>query len=105
MLNLVLNKPFKQLLIMSSLFITASCSQANDFITDPNYQSFKQKTMNTYGLTSDQIDNAMSGAKNLPNILSIMTRPGESKPWYDYKAMFLAEGTIQRGVRFKNPIC
>ncbi|WP_343683260.1 lytic murein transglycosylase B [Acinetobacter baylyi] len=102
MLNLVLNKPFKQLLIMSSLFITASCSQANDFITDPNYQSFKQKTMNTYGLTSDQIDNAMSGAKNLPNILSIMTRPGESKPWYDYKAMFLAEGTIQRGVRFKN---
>lgn len=102
MLNLVLNKPFKQLLIMSSLFITASCSQANDFITDPNYQSFKQKTMNTYSLTSDQIDNAMSGAKNLPNILSIMTRPGESKPWYDYKAMFLAEGTIQRGVRFKN---
>lgn len=102
MLNLVLKKPFKQFLIMSSLFLTASCSQANDFITDPNYQSFKQKTMNTYGLTSDQIDNAMSGAKNLPNILSIMTRPGESKPWYDYKAMFLAEGTIQRGVRFKN---
>ena len=30
-----------------------------------------------------------------------MTRPGESKPWYDYRSMFLVEGTIQRGVRFK----
>ncbi len=58
--------------------------------------------MATYGLTAEQVDNAMSGAKNLPNILNIMTRPGESKPWYDYKAMFLSEGTIQRGVRFKN---
>ena len=57
--------------------------------------------MATYGLTAEQVDNAMSGAKNLPNILNIMTRPGESKPWYDYKAMFLSEGTIQRGVRFK----
>jgi len=58
--------------------------------------------MNAYGLSSDQVDAAMSGAKNLPNILNIMTRPGESKPWYDYRSMFLVEGTIQRGVRFKN---
>ncbi len=28
--------------------------------------------------------------------------PGESKPWYDYRSMVLVEGTIQRGVRFKN---
>jgi hypothetical protein len=31
----------------------------------------------------------MSGARNLPNILNIMTRPGESKPWYEYRSMFL----------------
>lgn len=102
MLNMVVKQPFRRFLLLGSFFLTASCSQANDFITDPNYPSFKQKTMATYGLTAEQVDNAMSGAKNLPNILNIMTRPGESKPWYDYKAMFLSEGTIQRGVRFKN---
>jgi membrane-bound lytic murein transglycosylase B len=31
-----------------------------------------------------------------------MNRPGESKPWYQYKTNFMAESTIQRGVRFKN---
>ncbi|KAA8735117.1 lytic murein transglycosylase B [Acinetobacter qingfengensis] len=58
--------------------------------------------MTTYGLTAQQIDSAMSGAKNLPRILDLMDRPGENKPWYEYRKNFLTEGTIQRGVRFKN---
>lgn len=58
--------------------------------------------MQTHGLSSQQVDWAMNGAKNLPNIINIMNRPGESKPWYAYKSMFLTEGTIQKGVRFKN---
>lgn len=74
---------------------------ANDFQTHPQYASFKQSTMQRYGLSEQQIDSAMSGTKNLPNVLSIMNRPGESKPWYSYKTNFLAEGTIARGVRFK----
>lgn len=44
----------------------------------------------------------MSGAQNIDRILSIMARPGESKPWYEYRKNFLVESTIQRGVRFKN---
>lgn len=74
---------------------------ANDFQYHPSYASFKQNTMQTYGLSAQQVDSAMTGAKNLPNIINIMNRPGESKPWYAYKTNFLSEGTIQRGVRFK----
>ena len=85
---------------LSAFSITASF--ANDFITHPNYLSFKAKAMQQHGLTSAQIDNAMSGAQNIDRILSIMAKPGESKPWYEYRENFLVEGTIQRGVRFKN---
>lgn len=102
MFKRILQKPFTQFVFLGSLFTAAFNLQANDFIDDPLYSSFKQKTMTQYGLSAAQIDAAMSGTKRLPNILAIMTRPGESKPWYDYKAMFLSEGTIQRGVRFKN---
>ena len=102
MLKLVLKKPLKQFCLFSGFLAAAVCAEANEFINDPNYAAFKQKTMSKYGLSAEQIDSAMNGARNLPNILTIMTRPGESKPWYDYKAMFLSEGTIQRGVRFKN---
>ena len=97
-----LNNTFRLLALTASLFLSSNWAQANDFYTHPNYIAFKQKAMTTYGLSSEQIDAAMSGARNLPNILTIMTRPGESKPWYDYRSMFLVEGTIQRGANFKN---
>lgn len=87
---------------ITSAFTATSFCQANDFYNDPNYNNFKNKTMQTYGLTAEQVDWAMNGAKNLPNIISIMNRPGESKPWYSYKTNFLSEGTIQRGIKFRN---
>lgn len=88
-------------LFLGALTIT-TFGYANDFLTTPDYNNFKLKTMQTYGLSSEQVDSAMLGAKNLPNIINLMNRPGESKPWYSYKTNFLAEGTIRRGVSFKN---
>ena len=102
MLNTHVYNKIKRLpLLLATLSITSFC-QANDFYTHPSYNSFKQKTMQNYNLTAEQIDWAMNGSKNLPNIINIMNRPGESKPWYEYKTNFMAEGTIQRGIRFKN---
>ncbi len=101
MLDFVFLKKLKQLTFLGTCLATASISQANDFYNHPNYFSFKQKTMQTYGLSSEQIDLAMNGTQNLPNIINIMNRPGESKPWYEYKTNFLSENTIQRGVNFK----
>lgn len=92
----------KQLALTTILTAFIHTAFANDFATHPNYFAFKQKTMQNYGLSSEQIDNAMSGAKQIDRILSLMSSPGESKPWYEYKKNFLVEGTIQRGVRFKN---
>ncbi|OTG65780.1 lytic murein transglycosylase B [Acinetobacter silvestris] len=91
----------RNLTFCAAAFSVSSFSQANDFANDSQYNNFKNKTMQTYGLSSEQIDWAMNGSKNIPNIINIMNRPGESKPWYEYKTNFLSEGTIQRGVRFK----
>ncbi|WP_139852626.1 lytic murein transglycosylase B [Acinetobacter pullicarnis] len=102
MLKLNFLHKLKNVTLCVAAFSFSSFSQANDFAQNPQYDAFKAKTMQTYGLSSQQVDSAMSGAKNLPNIINIMNRPGESKPWYAYKAMFLNEGTIQKGVRFKN---
>lgn len=101
MLNLNFYNKVKRLpLLIGALSITSFC-QANDFASHPDYYSFKHKTMQNYGLSAEQVDWAMSGSKNVPNIINIMNRPGESKPWYEYKTNFMAESTIQRGVRFK----
>ncbi|AMW79323.1 lytic murein transglycosylase B [Acinetobacter sp. TGL-Y2] len=102
MLNTLISHKFRRLSLVLATFTVTSFCQANDFYSHPSYNNFKNKTMQTYGLSAEQVDWAMNGSKNLPNIINIMNRPGESKPWYDYKTNFLAEGTIQRGVRFKN---
>lgn len=94
-------KKFKQLSIALTAFGLSSLSLANDFQYHPSYAAFKQNAMQSYGLSAQQVDSAMNGTRNLPNIINIMNRPGESKPWYSYKTNFLAESTIQRGVRFK----
>lgn len=95
-------KKIQQLLLALGTISAVGLVHANAFNSDPNYLAFKQKTMQQYALSEQQVDWAMQGAKNLPNIISVMNRPGESKPWYQYKTNFLAEGTIARGVRFKN---
>lgn len=92
----------KKLSLMTLLAISLQQAQANDFITHPNYAAFKHNTMQKYGLSAEQIDAAMSGSKQVDRIIRIMSAPGESKPWYEYKKNFLVESTIQRGVRFKN---
>lgn len=102
MFNPQLWKKIRNIGLCSAALSFTSFCQANDFSKHPDYETFKQKTMQTYGLTAMQVDHAMHGSKNLPNIINIMNRPGESKPWYDYKAMFLTEGTIRKGVSFKN---
>ncbi len=102
MLNRNFYKKLSHIAIMAGSISLTSFCQANDFQSHPAYASFKQNAMQTYGLSENQIDWAMQGSKNLPNIISIMNRPGESKPWYQYKTNFLAESTIQRGVRFKS---
>ena len=102
MLTIDFYKKITKVVVCAAAVSLTSFAQANDFYTHPNYQNFKLKTMQTYGLSEQQIDWAMNGAKNLPNIINIMNRPGERKPWYEYKTHFMAESTIQRGVRFKN---
>ncbi|MCS3454967.1 membrane-bound lytic murein transglycosylase B [Aeromonas sp. BIGb0405] len=44
---------------------------------------------------------AAAGAARLnPEILALMQRPWEAKPWYQYRALFVTEQRIQAGVRF-----
>lgn len=88
--------------IMTSILSIGSMSHANDFSSYPAYNDFKYNTMQKYGLSSEQIDQAMSTAQNRPNILKLIEKPGESKPWFQYQSMFLVDSTIQRGARFKN---
>lgn len=92
---------FNTLLCLTLFGSLSSASQANDFITEPNYAAFRDKMQQQYQFTGEQVDAAMSSATRIDRILSIMTKPGESKEWYEYRPQFVTDATISRGVRFK----
>lgn len=87
------------ILVIAGVSSTAAC--ANDFLLDPAYTNFRQKMISQYQFSGEEVDAAMNSTKRIDRILSIMTRPGESKQWYEYRPQFLVESTISRGVRFK----
>ena len=85
-------------LLVSGITTVAS---ANDFMLDPAYTAFQQKMLNEFNFSSEQVDEAMSSATRIDRILTIMTKPAESKQWYEYRPQFLVDSTISRGVQFK----
>ncbi|XID74120.1 lytic murein transglycosylase B [Alkanindiges sp. WGS2144] len=81
--------------------VSSGICSANDFLFDPGYPAFQQKMMSQYQFSAAQVDEAMSAAKRIDRILTIMTKPAESKQWYEYRPQFIVDSTINRGVRFK----
>jgi membrane-bound lytic murein transglycosylase B len=88
--------------IATSMISTCSLAYAGDFETDPAYPAFRDEMVNQYQFTPTEIDDIMINAHLKPNILAIMSRPGESKEWYDYQPQFVTQTTINKGIEFQN---
>jgi len=51
-------------------------------------------------LTEARINAILDGAQKQPGIIAAMTRPAETKPWRDYRPIFLTEARIAQGAAF-----
>lgn len=91
-------------LLATSVFLFSaanmSAAHANYFTNHQDYQLFKHKLVSTGKITSWQIDSIMEQAVFKDNIISIMDRPGESKPWYQYRTSMVTDSKIARGKKF-----
>ncbi|MER2602102.1 MAG: lytic murein transglycosylase, partial [Candidatus Competibacter phosphatis] len=63
-------------------------------------QAFIQEMANQHRFDVDYLLTVFSQAKDKPSIISAMSRPGEAKPWYAYRDIFVNSNRIQGGVRF-----
>ena len=63
-------------------------------------QAFIQEMANRHRFDVDYLLVVFSQAKIKPSIISAMSRPGEAKPWYAYRDIFVNSNRIQGGVRF-----
>ncbi len=52
------------------------------------------------GVSVNELQQAMAQAQKQQAIIDTMTRPYESKPWYQYRKLFITTSRIQSGVAF-----
>ena len=61
---------------------------------------FVAETAKAYGLDPKEIEAGLAQAVYKQSIINAITRPAESKPWKDYRPIFLTEARIRGGRQF-----
>ena len=61
-------------------------------------QSFIREMAERHGFAPGDLGQVFAGVEARPSIIDLMTRPAEkSKPWHEYRALFLTDKRIARG--------
>jgi membrane-bound lytic murein transglycosylase B len=61
-------------------------------------QSFIREMADRHGFAAEDLGQVFARVETRPSIIDLMTRPAEkSKPWHEYRALFLADKRIARG--------
>jgi len=71
-----------------------------DLAQKPAVQQFIAQMVKEHGFSRPKLEKLFSEAVERPEIVRAISRPAESKPWYQYRPIFLTESRIRQGVEF-----
>lgn len=72
------------------------------FALRPDVQQFINRLVQKDGLKREWLVKILGAAHSNPSVISSMTKPYESKPWYQYKPLFVNDDRVNAGVDFWN---
>jgi membrane-bound lytic murein transglycosylase B len=61
---------------------------------------FVDQMVARHGFTRDGLDQAFGSARSLPEIVELMNRASDPKPWEDYRSIFVTTEKVAGGTRF-----
>ena len=94
--------------IVLLLGITSACSSISatqeqaDFATHPEVKVFIDEMVERHGMDRRELSELFIEAQLREDILRAISRPAESKPWHEYRPIFLTRSRIDGGVAFWN---
>ncbi|MDX1554512.1 MAG: lytic murein transglycosylase B [Xanthomonadales bacterium] len=86
--------------LLASL-LTVSC-HADTPQNHPGMEAFASKAATEYQLPEVEVLELLRQAQFRQSIVDAISRPAESKPWYQYRPIFLTDRRIDGGVEFWN---
>jgi len=69
-------------------------------IEHPGTEAFVKRASSEYGLPESEVRDLLMQAEYKQSIIDAISRPAESKPWYEYRKIFLTDQRISEGVDF-----
>lgn len=82
-------------------FVGLSSSHAKNLASDPQIQDFIHEMVTQHGFDKTELESLFNQVKIKQKILDAISRPAEkSKPWHEYRKIFLTEKRIKNGVKF-----
>ena len=85
------------LLAMALMFTAAGAASEEPH---PGAAAFVDRVVAEYGLDPEHVEGVLSEARYQQSIIDAITRPAESKPWYQYRKIFITPTRISSGVEF-----
>ncbi len=96
-------------LTLSLLLPSFSCAnpqqgqrKSTQFTTRPEIRAFIQDLVSHQGFDSEKLTRLFAKVKRQDKALEAIARPAETKPWYQYRTIFITPERITRGIQFWN---
>jgi membrane-bound lytic murein transglycosylase B len=90
----------KFVLVVTCLWSTMSCA-ADNYAVHPAALEMVDELVAEEGFDRDELLQVFASATRQPSILEAIARPAEkSKPWYEYREIFLNDKRLEQGVEF-----
>ena len=64
----------------------------------PGSDAFIDEAVNEHGMDRDSVADVLADAAFQQRIADLIARPAESKPWYDYRPIFMTDQRLSEGV-------
>ncbi|MFO7594548.1 MAG: lytic murein transglycosylase B [Pseudomonadota bacterium] len=91
----------KKLLLIPALLLTSTALPAGDFLEQyPQSREFIHEMSDKHNFSLKELEALFAQVEHKQSIIDAISRPAESKPWHQYRPIFVTTSRIRQGVEF-----
>ena len=86
--------------VLSGFLSSTANANTRSYLKEPEVNNFISEMVKKHRFTKPYLKQLFAESKIYDSILEAIARPAESKPWYQYRPIFITKSRIQGGIQF-----
>lgn len=83
-----------------ALLLLSFQALASNYTEREDVQQFIESLVNEHGFNQVTVEQVLEGAEHREDIIALITKPAEKKPWIAYRKIFVTPSRIEGGIAF-----